>query len=148
MIDARSIAMDFSSGVNADAFALHPGPLVRSEEMMAPRSLIKLIALFSIPITAPDVRASDAEVKSRHVLKGRIIRSLAIDPSDANHVLVGQKGASPGSALVFRTHDGGETWQTFNGNRPLDPNATDVQAVVALSSEVLLAGTWKHGLYR
>jgi len=82
-----------------------------------------------------------------HVLKGRIIRSLAIEPGDANHLLVGQKAVKPGSALVFQSLDGGRSWLTLNGNRPLSANATDVQAVAAVSRERLLAGTWKHGLY-
>ncbi len=84
---------------------------------------------------------------SRHVLKGRIIRSLAVEADNAQHILAGQKAGKPGSALVFQSTDGGKTWRTLNGNRPLAPRATDVQAVAALSANVLLAGTWKHGLF-
>lgn len=93
--------------------------------------------------------AASAELlaEARHVLKDRVIRSLAIEPGDANHLLVGQKGGKPGSALVFQCLDGGKSWLTLNGNRPLSPDATDVQAVAAVSKKRLLAGTWKHGLY-
>ena len=82
-----------------------------------------------------------------HVLKGRIIRSLAVEAGDARHILAGQKSSKPGSALVFQSTDGGMTWRTLNGNRPLAPEASDVQAVAAFSRDVLLAGTWKQGLY-
>ena len=89
----------------------------------------------------------EAFAEAQHVLKGRIIRSIAIEPGDANHLLVGQKAAKPGSALVFQSLDGGKTWLTLNSNRPLARDATDVQAVAAVSKDRLLAGTWKHGLY-
>jgi hypothetical protein len=82
-----------------------------------------------------------------HVLKGRIIRSLAIDGNDPAHILVGHKAKRPGAALVFRSVDGGRTWRTLNGNKSLHPDATDVQAVLPVSKKVMLAGTWKHGLY-
>ncbi len=94
-------------------------------------------------IAAPPITA-----ETLHVLKGRIIRALAIDANDPAHILVGHKAKAAGSALVFRSFDGGKSWRTLNGNRPLHPNATDVQAVLPVSKKVLLAGTWKHGLYR
>lgn len=90
---------------------------------------------------------AEALAESRHVLKGRIIRALAVEPSNPDHILVGQKARKPGSGLVFKSLDGGKTWRTQNGNAPMSPKATDVQGVAALSGTHLLAGTWKHGLY-
>jgi uncharacterized protein len=84
---------------------------------------------------------------TRHVLKGRIVRSLTIEVNDPTHILVGQKAKAAGSALVFRSLDGGKSWRTLNSNKSLHPKATDVQAVLAVSKQVILAGTWKHGLY-
>jgi len=115
---------------------------------MARQALAVLVTMLGVLNALTDVRAADLEGDIRHVLKGRIIRSLAIDPGDSSHALVGQKGAKPGSAFVFQTLDGGESWRTLNGNQPLSANATDVQAVAPISKEILLAGTWKHGLYR
>lgn len=115
---------------------------------MVRRVLTVLVTFWGALMALTEVQAADIELENRHVLKGRIIRSLAIEPGDPNHVLVGQKGAKPGSALVFQTLDGGETWRTLNSNRPLGPKATDVQAVAAVSKDILLAGTWKHGLFR
>ncbi len=86
--------------------------------------------------------------ETRHVLKGRIIRALAFEAGDPNHILVGQKAQKAGSGLVFKSLNGAASWRTQNTNAPLNPAATDVQAVAALSKSVLLAGTWKHGLYR
>ncbi len=103
------------------------------------RALLVLLLLIGLPAAA--------QAEARHVLKGRIIRALAVEPGDPSHILVGQKAGAPGSALVFRSLDGGRQWRTLNGNRPLSPEASDVQAVAALSKQVLLAGTWKHGLY-
>lgn len=82
-----------------------------------------------------------------HVLKGRIIRALEIDAHDSAHILVGHKAKTPGSALVFRSIDGGQSWRILNGNKSLHPQATDVQAVLPVSRKIMLAGTWKHGLY-
>ena len=102
-----------------------------------------LLAIIFLVFALP----SHGEEDILHVLKGRIIRSLAIDNTDPNHILVGQKASKPGTAFVFQSTDGGRTWRFLNGNRPLAPEATDVQAVVAASREILLAGTWKHGLF-
>lgn len=110
---------------------------------MARHPLVALLGFLGFLMMLTEVQA-----ESRHVLKGRIIRSLAVDPGDPSHLLVGQKGAKPGSALLFQTLDGGKTWRTLNGNRPLGSKATDVQAVAVVSKAILLAGTWKHGLYR
>ncbi|MEM8648526.1 MAG: hypothetical protein AAGF86_19610, partial [Pseudomonadota bacterium] len=52
------------------------------------------------------VFAAEAVADSRHVLKGRIIRALAIDPGNPDHILVGQKAGKPGSGLVFKSLDG------------------------------------------
>ena len=93
------------------------------------------------------VFAAEAAAESRHVLKGRIIRALAIEPGNPDHILVGQKAGKPGSGLVFKSLDGGKTWRTQNGNAPMAPSAADVQAVAALSATRLLAGTWKHGAF-
>ena len=70
------------------------------------------------------------------VLDGQIIRSLAVHPAEA------------GSALVFESRDGGKTWWTLNGGASLDPEASDVQVLVYGPNQSVLAGTWKHGLYR
>lgn len=82
-----------------------------------------------------------------HVLQDRIVRSLSVSSDDPAHLLAGQKSGKPGTAFVFESTDGGLTWQFLNGKKSLAADATDVQAVVALSSAVLFAGTWKHGLY-
>ncbi|MEM8687737.1 MAG: hypothetical protein AAGF81_10435 [Pseudomonadota bacterium] len=93
------------------------------------------------------VFVAEAVAESRHVLKGRIIRALAIEPGNPDHILVGQKAGKPGSGLVFKSLDGGKSWRTQNGNAPLAPAAADVQAVAALSRTALLAGTWKYGAF-
>ncbi len=102
-----------------------------------------LACLILLPMPAPAGQASGSD----HKLKGRIVRSLAVEPGNAAHVLVGQKASKAGSALVFKSLDGTASWRTQNGNAPLAPQATDVQAVAAVSAELLLAGTWKQGLY-
>ena len=100
--------------------------------------LSSLVLAVALPVSA----------QTLHVLKGRIVRALAIDANDPMHILVGHKAKAAGSALVFRSFDGGNSWRTLNGNKSLHPKATDVQAVLPVSKKILLAGTWKHGLYR
>lgn len=90
---------------------------------------------------------AESELDSRQVLKGRIIRALSVSAHDPAHLLVGQKSGKPGSAFVFESLDGGGNWRFLNGNDSLAADATDVQAVIAVSEKVLLAGTWKHGLH-
>jgi len=103
--------------------------------------ILAAVSLLVIPTWAQEQSDRD------HKLKGRIIRALAVEPGNAAHVLVGQKAGKAGSALVFKSLDGTRSWRTQNDNAPLAPKATDVRAVAALSADLLLAGTWKHGLY-
>ncbi|NNF78237.1 MAG: hypothetical protein HKN05_09430 [Rhizobiales bacterium] len=107
------------------------------------RLILICLSLCMVPGLAP----AQTVPESRHVLKGRIIRALALEPGDPNHILVGQKARKPGSGLVFKSLDGGKTWRTQNANAALSPAATDVQAVAAASKSLLLAGTWKQGLF-
>lgn len=109
--------------------------------------MIRFIFLLA-SLTLPAMPAGAEEHSGRdHKLKGRIIRALAVEPGNAAHVLVGHKADKAGSALVFKSLDGAGSWRTQNGNAPLAPKATDVQAVAAVSAGLVLAGTWKHGLY-
>lgn len=100
-----------------------------------------------IIIASAHATLAETDLGSRLVLKDRIIRSLAVYADDPAYILVGQKSGKPGSALVFRSVDGGKNWKYLNGGEPLAADATDVQAVVAVSDKVLMAGTWKHGLH-
>ena len=82
-----------------------------------------------------------------HVLKGRIIRALAVHPTEPDRILVGNKGKQAGSGKVFESRDGGRTWRTLNQGKALDPKAADVQAVAYGPEGTILAGTWKRGLF-
>jgi len=108
--------------------------------------MFRLVYFFLILTLSAPVIAAES-LPGEHVLNGRIIRSLAVEANDADHILVGQKAGKRGSALVFQSLDGGKNWRTLNGNKPLARQASDVQAVAVFSKTVLLAGTWKHGLY-
>lgn len=81
------------------------------------------------------------------VLKGRIIRALAVHPAQPERILVGNKGKQAGSGKVFESRDGGRSWTTLNQGKALDPMAADVQAVAYGPGEAVLAGTWKRGLF-
>ncbi len=107
------------------------------------RSFFALLILIASAYAA----LAEADLGSRQMLNGRIIRALAVYADDPTHILVGQKSGKPGSAFVFQSVDGGQNWKSLNGNKSLAADATDVQAVVAVSKQVLLAGTWKHGLH-
>lgn len=93
-----------------------------------------VLSVWAGPLSAAEMRT---------VLPGKIIRSLAVTP---DRILAGLKGKAPGSALVFESQDGGKTWRGLNDGRSVSPRASDVQAVAALGG-VILAGTWKHGLF-
>lgn len=81
-------------------------------------------------------------------LTGRVVRSMAVAPFNQNLLLVGNKGPSSGDATVFISRNGGISWRFLNSNKPLHQSATDVQAVAYASKNIILAGTWKHGLFR
>ena len=81
-------------------------------------------------------------------LKSRIIRSVAIAPHNERQIIAGNKGNAAGDAKVIASHNGGVSWRFLNGGKSLAANATDVQAVSYVTPTVILAGTWKHGLYR
>lgn len=48
----------------------------------------------------------------------------------------------------MESRDAGGTWLTLNADAPVNPVASDVQAVAYGPAGVVLAGTWKQGLYR
>ena len=82
------------------------------------------------------------------VLEGNIVRSLAVHPEDPARILVGTKGSEPGSAIVLESRDGGQNWSRLNGGQPLNPEASDVQALAFGAGGEIFAGTWKQGLFR
>ena len=81
-------------------------------------------------------------------LKGRVIRSMAVAPFNANVLIIGNKGPNAGDGTLFISRDGGVNWRFLNNNRPLGNAVTDVQAVAMPNAQTLLAGTWKNGLFR
>lgn len=99
-----------------------------------------IFILASLTVLAMPALAQEQSGRD-HRLRDRIIRALAVEPGNAKHVLVGQKAGKAGSGLVFKSLDGTGSWRTQNDNKPLSPEATDVQAVAAVSAELLLAGT-------
>lgn len=109
--------------------------------------MLRSFFVLLILIASTHATRAENDLGSLQVLKGRIIRALAVSADDPAYILVGQKSGKPGSAFVFRSVDGGRNWKFLNDNEPLSADATDVQAVVAVSKNVLLAGTWKHGLH-
>ena len=113
---------------------------------MKPLAIVPiLLALGLTPIFSA---ASNDGFYSLHRLKNRTIRSLAIHPKNPKRWLVGHKAKAKGSGLVFETQDSGISWRTLNNARPLHPDATDVQAVWYGPEAIILAGTWRHGLFR
>ncbi len=91
--------------------------------------------------------AFEAETETQRSLEGKIVRALAVHPEDSSRVLVGNKGEAAGAALIFESRDGGRSWTTLNGGAPLSAEASDVQAVAYGPDDIVLAGTWKHGLF-
>ena len=107
--------------------------------------ILFLAANFTLPATA---QAADQWSGSFGKLNGRIIRSMTVAPFNKDLIIVGNKGKAAGDATLFVSTNAGISWRFLNSNRPLNAQATDVQAVVAVSADVFLAGTWKHGLFR
>ena len=81
-------------------------------------------------------------------LKSRIIRSVTVSPHNQKKIIAGNKGSAAGDAKLFASDNGGVSWRFLNNGKSLTSNATDVQAVAVVSPTVILAGTWKHGLFR
>lgn len=111
------------------------------QRMSALVHILMFLAVIAVPAKAEEISGAE------HRLKGRIIRALAVEPGDPAHIVVGQKAGKAGSGLVFKSLDGASSWRTQNGNAPLAPQATDVQSVAAVSKDLIVAGTWKHGLF-
>ena len=77
---------------------------------------------------------------------GQVVRSLATSPSDAHMVYAAVDDPTNGG--VYRSHDGGRTWE----NSPLLANNglsnREVQAVAVCPSGQVFVGTWGGGIYR
>lgn len=107
------------------------------------------ILFFALSFSLPQlVKAEDQWGGSFGKLNGRIIRSMSVAPFDKNLIIVGNKGKSAGDATLFVSRNGGLSWRFLNSNTALHKQATDVQAVTAVTGDIFLAGTWKHGLFR
>ena len=104
-----------------------------------------LLGLLTFASAAHSAEAWDIDMSK---LKGRIIRSLSVADFDSNQIIVGNKGKAAGDATVFASNNGGVSWRFLNRNSSLHPQATDVQAVQFVSQQIVLAGTWKYGLFR
>ena len=107
-----------------------------------------LTAVAAAALVAPSALASTLFDNGFDKLPQRIVRALAIHPLERKRILIGNKGGSAGSAKVIASDDGGVSWRFLNQGRSLAPTATDVQAVAFAAENVVLAGTWKHGLFR
>lgn len=125
------------------ALPRRPGTGRRSVTKCA-ASVMKFGLLVSVFVATVVFVSQSSASDMRTEFPGKIIRSLSVSSS---HILVGLKGQAPGTAKLFESRDRGNSWQPLNGSRPLSPEATDVQAVAAAGAEVVLAGTWKHGLF-
>ena len=112
------------------------------------KNILAGIASFLLLATVHPLSAAELWGGSFSKLNSRIIRSLAVAPHDQSLIMVGNKGPSAGAAQLFASNDGGVSWRFLNAGKPLAGDATDVQAVAFVSPTVMLAGTWKHGLYR
>jgi hypothetical protein len=77
-------------------------------------------------------------------LAGWMVRDLAVDPADANHVYAAATAVSNGASTVFGSSDGGKTWN----NNPLPGLVPYTLAVSPFDPDVVYAGTsngiWKY----
>jgi hypothetical protein len=86
----------------------------------------------------------------------RFCRSLAIDPTNPNIVYVGTGGPigtySPGA--IYKTDDGGNTWNKLNQGNNLDHTVTDISIdpqdanIIWAVTSSYGAGVWAGTLYR
>ena len=83
---------------------------------------------------------------SKHTLKGKIIRSFTVHHDNDKMMLVGLKG-QPGEGKIQISHDAGVSWNVLNDDKTLCETCEDVQSVLFVSTDIILAGTWKNGLF-
>lgn len=81
-----------------------------------------------------------------HSLEGKIIRSFTCSEQNIKQMLVGIKGKA-GDGKVLFSSDAGLTWEELNSGDPLCEECEDVQTVLFVSEDIILAGTWKNGLF-
>ena len=109
---------------------------------------VKAWLVLSVCLISSSTVAAPLLNTSIEKLSGRIIRSLSVAPFDSELIIAGNKGKNAGDATLFASDNGGISWRFLNQGRSLNPAASDVQAVHYLNPRIVLAGTWKHGLYR
>lgn len=83
---------------------------------------------------------------AEHHFKGKIIRSYTVPAFDENQLIVGLKGGA-GEALIYRSNDTGSNWEVLNGGNPLCSECEDIQSICSPEANIILAGTWKNGLF-
>lgn len=91
------------------------------------------------------LQTSIAQRKFDHQLKSLIIRSADIENGKG---ILGIKGEKPGEGCVYIKEKKSDRWIICNNGKPLADSVEDVQSVEIISELVMLAGTWKQGLFR
>ncbi len=86
----------------------------------------------------------------------RFCRSVAIDPTDSEVVYVGTGGpwSSYPSGAIYKTEDGGETWEKMNQGNDFDHSVTDIDidpqdsGIIWAVTSSFGVGGWESTLYR
>jgi photosystem II stability/assembly factor-like uncharacterized protein len=109
-------------------------------------SISFLLLLFSLLIGSNSFGQFSDSTLVNHHFKGEIIRAYGQSSTEVNHLLVGIKGG-PGDAKIHISEDQGRNWRILNQGKALCDSCQDIQAVEFITDDIIIAGTWKNGLY-
>ncbi len=79
-------------------------------------------------------------------LTGKVINAIAIDPKQPNIIYAGCGGGSGFYSGLFKSIDGGDTWEEKDFGIPEDAAIMDIE-VDPDNTSILYAATHRHGIY-
>ena len=120
-------------------------------------TILRLLVVVSLIVFGPaefrpasaaarELAAAPDNAWQRVAQVGQVVRSLAASPVDANMVYAAVD--HPTSGGVYRSHDGGRTWESGPLLASNGLTNREVQAVAVCPSGQVFAGTWGGGVYR
>ncbi len=127
------------------------GRIRRSTKTVATAALLVGLAVFTATVAAGVLKWSRLGRLEGTTGAQPFVAALVAHPTDPDVLYVGAWLTTPGAALVYRSADGGATWQPSAAGLPTDLNAnTGVRDLVLdpTDPDVLYAALHRHGIWR
>jgi len=127
------------------------GRMRQGTKIVAIATLLLGLAVFTATVAAGALKWSRLGRLQETTGAQPLVAALAAHPSDPDILYAGAWLTTPGAALVYRSADGGATWQAADAGLPTDLDAnTGVEDLLLdpANPDVLYAALHRRGIWR